>query len=268
MPGKPKQRPGKTIKKTSATTPRAVLKKTLLGLITLSALGQRSGTTRRNRVQNLLAPAHARYTLTHNPVAPVFSQYAPVHNPVHTSNNALKNKTPNMPNTKTKKRFSNYCRVSGNNYACKPGVYPRYKMAQINYKDPAFRAYLRGLGYSLSNAPEHITLDALSPLQTEMLGKKVRGISDAIRAKKYDPSNTPLLVALNGNGKPHIVNGHHRWAGASHAMQQIQKTKHRKNLTNTRQAIMAIRNTSGEERNAKQILNNVRAYPKATFAGL
>lgn len=172
----------------------------------------------------------------------------------------------------SKKAFSNHCTGHGDDYMCHSGLYPRRQMPQINYKDPDFRAYLHKLGYSLSPAPETTDLRSLAPLQTEMLGSKVRGISRNITSKKFDPSSVPLLVAIHG-GNPYIVNGHHRWAGSSHAVERKQKTKHRKDLFDSEslartQAIMAIRNTSGQKRNAKRILDNMRAYHKSEFASL
>jgi hypothetical protein len=162
------------------------------------------------------------------------------------------------PTTNHRVLFSDHCVPDGDDYVCKSGVYPRHQMPQVPFKNAKFQEHLQKEGMYLSPFTHQTNITSLSPMQTQMSGPKVRGIGEAIHKGSLNLKTIPILGYKSpGNKRIHVIDGHHRYAGAAHASDLMK-------FSPTNQAVKIIYGS----KSPKQALNHIRGYSGSTFEGL
>lgn len=85
---------------------------------------------------------------------------------------------------------------------------PRNRDGEVDIT-PGFLDKLRANGSSITE--DSVPAESLKSTQNELVGEKVAGIAEAIRAGKLDIAGGDRIVVTKDN---YILDGHHRWAGA------------------------------------------------------
>jgi hypothetical protein len=75
---------------------------------------------------------------------------------------------------------------------------------------PGFLQTFQDQGISVTKGT--MKVGQLKATQREINADKVKGMADAYRQGKYDPSKQPIIVSRDG----YVLDGHHRWAAMLH----------------------------------------------------